>query len=131
MNVSLDWDNDEQTIIRLTLHDGWAYDELFELNPRTIAMMRSVDHPVHVLVDYTLTNDMPLGSAMHAKNLSKDWPANFGILAAVTTNLLVQRTLMLVQGADRGKRGIGSRVFFVPTFEEAYDKFAQYQAETM
>ncbi len=114
MNLSIAWDNPEQTVIRQTLLDGWTWEALYELNQQTNAMMRSVDHTVHLMVDFTQTSHLPVGGLTHAHNIFKNYPPNFGILVVVTHNLLVERMISMFQAVYSRK------VYGVGSFDDAY-----------
>lgn len=126
MPISADWDNSEKTILRLTLVGDWTWDELHVTNPVITSLMRSVDHTVHMLVDYTQTRRMPGGGPTRILELVNTYPENFGILVIVTSNVGVRRALNAFNAISPLKRG--KKLHGAATFEEAYRKFTEYQA---
>jgi hypothetical protein len=51
MGVKLQWDNEEQTIIRYEFTDPWTWEEFREALDADDAMIAGVDHTVHLLFD--------------------------------------------------------------------------------
>lgn len=127
MPVTLDWDNPEKTILRLTLADGWAWEDLKVVSPVAIALMGSVDHTVHVLVDHTKTHDLARGGPTHALELMRILPPNFGIVVVVAEPVGIRKVLNAV-GILTGT-SLGRRIAGVATFEEAYRRFAAYKTQ--
>src|SRR3954469_24027639 len=91
MHISLNWDNDiEKTILRLTMHDGWTWDDMFQINPVSLMLMRDADHTVYMLVDMTQTRDLPSGVMAYAADLLPKFPPNLGLVLVVTQQALAQ-----------------------------------------
>lgn len=51
MNIIVKWHNQEQTIIRITLNQGWTWQEVYKLDAQIDAMLNSVAHKVSYIVD--------------------------------------------------------------------------------
>lgn len=58
-NISTVWDNDEHTILRVTDHKGWTWDDLEANLPIEQQMLDSVDHRVDVIADFRGTRLPP------------------------------------------------------------------------
>ncbi len=117
--IEIGWDNPEHTVVRLTLHDGWTWEQLYNANPQIIGLMSSTAETVHLMIDYMHAKSVPMGSViMHARNVLTAYPPNCDMLIMVTRNMLVQRLANIFQSTFRG--GVGSRVYIVTSDEDAY-----------
>src|SRR5262249_3566905 len=96
--LEIGWDNLEHTVVRLTLHDGWTWEQLYKANPEIIALMSSTDQTVHLMIDYMHAKTVPMGGViMHARNILTAYPSNCDMLIMVTRNMLVQRLASIFQ----------------------------------
>ncbi|MBI1257226.1 MAG: hypothetical protein GC204_07120 [Chloroflexi bacterium] len=118
-NLEIGWDNPEHTVIRLTLHEGWNWSELYEVNKAIIEMMKSTDQTVHLLLDTTHINRVPMGGVItHARNILGAYPPNCDMRILLTRNLLIQRLGSIFQSTFRAD--LGKRLHTVSSVEEAY-----------
>ena len=117
--IQIGWDNAQQTVVRLTLRDNWSWEELYTSNQEIIKLMNSTPQTVHLLIDYTQTNAVPVGGViMHARNILTAYPPNCDLLIMVTRNMLVQRLTTIFQATFQN--GIGKRVYSVTSDDAAY-----------
>lgn len=123
-HLALDWDNAEKTILRLTLYDGWTWDDVFELNPVALKLVRDADHTVYVLIDFTHTRDLPSGATMHLAAILSGYPPNLGLVVAVTQHTLVNRMINVVRIVLAGR--LAQQFQVVDTFDDAYARFRAY-----
>jgi hypothetical protein len=125
MPISIDWDNDEKTIVRVTLGDDWSWERIEVIHPVILTLLTSVEHTVHILIDYTQTNVMADGGPSHAFDFLELLPPNAGLVAVVTPNLAIRRVLNalgVMSDSPSSKKIQG-----VATFDEAYAMFAAYE----
>lgn len=118
MTISVDWDNDETSIVRTTLHDRWTWEQLYTANNDIIDAMHSTDDTVHLLIDFTHADTLPAGGViMHMRNLLGAYPPNCDLRIIVTHNVLVERLMNIFQAAFQ--TGLGKHVYTVPSVEDA------------
>ncbi|HVU11092.1 MAG TPA: hypothetical protein VHD90_07425 [Phototrophicaceae bacterium] len=126
--IEIGWDTPEHTVVHMTMHDGWTWEALYQVNPVIIAMMSSTDETVHLLIDYMHTRTVPMGGViMHARNILTAYPPNCDLLIIVTRNMLVQRLASIFQSTFRG--GVGSRVYSVTSYADA-DRLIRSRAQS-
>lgn len=130
-DVSVGWDNDEQSVVRITLCSRWSWEALYEANNTLINMMRGKDQTVHLLLDFTDGDTIPSGGViMHMRNLLGAYPPNCDLRIIVTHNVLVERLMNIFQAAFQ--TGLGQQVYTVSSVEDAYrliEKHDRLQAE--
>jgi hypothetical protein len=124
MPISIDWDNPEKTVVRVTLGDDWSWENLGIIHPVIVTLLGSVENTVHILVDYTQTNVMADGGPSHAFDFLELLPPNGGQVAVVTPNLAIRRVLNAV--GILSDMPNSTKIQGVATFEDAYRLFAEY-----
>ncbi len=61
MSITAQWDDPQQTIIRISFSSEWSWDEFFAIDARTNAMLDGVNHRVCYLADMRATSMIPRG----------------------------------------------------------------------
>jgi hypothetical protein len=118
MSISVNWGDQAKRYILVTYHGEWSWQDYQESYSTRYEMVRSVEHPVDVIVDVRLHPDPPGPDA--ARYLKWVWearPANIGrtIMIGADTSGFMKN---LVQIFVRLKGG-GDKVIFVNSMEEA------------
>jgi len=89
MAITVDWDNDEQRILRYTFTGTWTWEEFFTHLTTGRAMMRRVNHDVHIVCDLTESGFVPKNSVKPFKNIVDSRPANTGVVFIITNAYLL------------------------------------------
>jgi hypothetical protein len=97
MPISVIWDNDEQTIIRLDYDEpvlSWSeYDSAVD---ESYQLVRKVTHPVDIIHNAGKVN-MPKGSAFpHLQRAIRLQPANVKKIISVVSNLFARALLPII-----------------------------------
>ena len=61
MSANVTWENDERTVLRLTVSGRWQWSELHAAKVQIEAMLDVLDHPVSILACGELDHWLPLG----------------------------------------------------------------------
>jgi len=61
MGIRVDWDNEEQTVIRFQASGKWTWDDLFTGLDRVEVMSADVPHTVHAIIDLREADAIPSG----------------------------------------------------------------------
>jgi hypothetical protein len=119
MGVTVAWDDEEQTVVRLTVSDTWSAEELRATGIKTILLLRSVPHPVYVITDFSASKHLPIGVFWQARELSQMRAPNWAAGIAITQDMLVKNLIDIFARIylDNKER----RSFVVRTNEEAYE----------
>ncbi|MEM9950512.1 MAG: hypothetical protein AAF846_02835 [Chloroflexota bacterium] len=128
MGISVEWYNDDKTIIIQNYDGRWSWEEFHELtNVIVPAMMREVPHTVHIFSDFT-NGDIPsMNSALtHAKHALSSFGDNWGCLVVVGGNSVINMLVNLFR--QLFNNSVGSKTFAAPTLDIALDLVVQYQA---
>ncbi len=91
MSVRIDWDDDRQQILRVTVEGRWAWDDLDAALRDAIALMDSVDHKVHFIIDIR-SSQFNAGSALGQvqKAATPESHRNEGVKVVVGANRMVR-----------------------------------------
>ncbi len=117
--ISIEWDDAEHTVVRLTLQEGFTWSELYVRNQEIVDMMESTDEPVHLLAECVFRT-VPLGGVItHARNILGAYPPNCDMRVIMSSSVLVQRLVRIFQVTFR--TGLGKNVYPATSMEDAYD----------
>jgi hypothetical protein len=127
MPIEFDWENDDQTVLRLVAIDPWNWND-FHKNMRLATFwLDTVDHPVELIVDLRRSETLPAGALGHIRSLGKPLHPN------MRSRLVMIGLDASVAGPLGGAAGIyqaGPRlIHFVQTNEEAQSVMAAWLAE--
>jgi hypothetical protein len=90
MNVRYQW-SDDQTLLLLTLEEGWTWAEYHSVVRELSAAIRQLGHPVDAIVENTARIPFPSGSALsHLRQMMRVVPDNIGVIVVVSPNPLVK-----------------------------------------
>jgi hypothetical protein len=119
MGVTVAWDDEEHTVVRLTLSDMWSAEDLRAIGIQTILLLRSVPHPVYVITDFSASKSLPIGVFWQARELNRMRAPNWAGGIAITHDPLIKNLIDIFARVYLGKQQ--RRSFIVTTYEEAYE----------
>jgi len=90
MGITVAWEDEQQTIIRLTYEGVWENEEFRNSSYQSMVMMRSVNHPVYVINDFTKSEMPPLGVLWQARSTNQMRPSNWGGGVAITSDSVIR-----------------------------------------
>jgi hypothetical protein len=123
MPIYVFWDSPEQTIVRQDLNGRWTSQEYVQSVMDMYAMMRTVPHLVHIVVDMTRTEDYPTLMIAFASRFNTQLPSNRGLTVGINIPAYL---VSIVHIATRMYPRLGRNVHFTTTLESAYDIVQQY-----
>lgn len=125
MPVSINWDNDERTIMRYVLVGAWQWTEFRSVIDEADALSRTVEHRVDIICDLTASGPLPVHNAF----------PTLKYMAELTSDNVLEGIFIVVGGGTfvraLGKTfnqvyaGVGARTFFAETLDEAYAQIQQ------
>jgi hypothetical protein len=59
VSISVDWDNPQQTSLRITFARGWTWEQLHAAVQQADDLIISVPHTVHLLIDIRQASGLP------------------------------------------------------------------------
>lgn len=104
MPVTIEWDNEEPTVIRTTFTQPWQWEDYQDAIDRILVMCRETTARVDMITDFTHGGTFPAGNATpHIQRFRNNKPANFGLLVVVNPNLYVQTMINTVNAVNQSK----------------------------
>lgn len=126
MHITVDWDNENRTIIRFQFQRGWTWDNLRAAIGQADDLITSVDHPVNLVIDIREAGAIPADFMSGATDIfaSGEARANEGVKVVVGAGRLVRMAY------DALRRLYGSKLegrpfLFASSLEEAYKLLKQ------
>lgn len=86
MPVTVDWNNESQSILLVTHEAHWTWEEMFQAYQNGLLKVRSVSHPVHIIIDHSREVDPPTNFAeMLPRFAALPIPPHVGLIIQVGT----------------------------------------------
>jgi hypothetical protein len=127
-NLTTEWDNDEKTIMRVTYHAGWSWDDLEANLIIEAQMLDSVDHKVDVIADFRGTQ-LPPGAISRLPKIAQSPPythPNSGAMVMVGSPAFMKE----VVGVYKRVYGQAAKLTMVHDLDEARAIIVQKREET-
>jgi hypothetical protein len=126
-NITTEWDDDEKTILRVTYHLGWSWDDLEGNLTIEEELLDSVDHKVDVIADFRGTQ-LPPGAISRLPKIAQSPPythPNSGAMVMVGSPAFMKE----VVGVYKRVYGQAAKLTMVSDLDEARALIAQKRAE--
>jgi hypothetical protein len=118
MPISVTWDNEDKTILRMTVVERWTWDEYFASAQQARNEISTVDHPVDIIGDMLRSGPVPLGMPIRRFRFALDMmPANFR-KAAIVGGSPFTKSLMIAFMQIYKKAS--EKMVLTQTIDEAY-----------
>jgi hypothetical protein len=88
MPITVEWDNPEKTVVRMTMIGKWTWDEAYAGAAEGYALLESVDYEVGVILDMTQTHHTPDRAITNAQAMIKRRHPRTGLTVFVRANTL-------------------------------------------
>jgi hypothetical protein len=130
MSIQVQWLDDTQRIIVLTMVGRWQWDEMFDAIEACHQMMDTVDYPVRTLFDFTRNVTWPLNPLANMRRANKLQHPRSSTVAIVGISRFFQAIVDLFQRFGNFSNPNG--VHFFATMPEAVDYLnEQVRADTV
>lgn len=129
MPVKLIWADSEQTILTIDIDGPWDWQDFYQAVDYVQARAESMSSRLDLIVWRRSGAVMPHGTmTAHIIQAMRMMPDRFGVVALVTTNVLVRGFAQLIQNAV-GENRI-NRVIVAPTHAEALSAIHRCREES-
>ena len=119
------WGNEEKTIIHRELSAMWTWDEYYELVKQEQKLIKTISHPVIVIIDASAALNLPISSLRYFKQILEN-PSPFYEKYILVSKHQAYCTLyrILMQILPEAQK----HFFIVQTLDEAY-QLANYNIQ--
>jgi hypothetical protein len=92
MPVSVEWDNEEKTIVRFTYTGKWTWDDFYKYVKEANDLMDTVNYRCVSIIDMSKSNFLPLGASVHVRNIIRQSMShnNSGISVFINADTIVK-----------------------------------------
>jgi len=126
MPITVRWDNNAKTIIYYHFDSAWTWDEFNAVYKDVYAMLDTVQHKVHAIVDLRTSRLLPRDTLTEMRRLTYEQHENGGITIFITDNALARTFYSILSNVYRRAREIFR---LVNSPEEAYAVIAEYESQ--
>ena len=119
MSVTIQWDNEEKTILRYDMSGFWTWDEFFPAFEQGKQMISEVEHEVSFIVnplDNQSRNHIPTSVLTHIRSINRNVPPNAGPTVSVSVSNFARA---LIRTLSYLAPQIAERYFFADSLEQA------------
>lgn len=116
-HMTTEWDNDDKTVLRVTYHPGWSWNDLEENMTVEQDMLDSVPHRVDVIIDVRGTR-LPPGAIRRLPKIAQSPPythPNSGAVLMVGSPVFLKEVI----GVYKRVYGQAAKLTMVQTLDEA------------
>ena len=117
MNISVDWGNDQQTVVNYDIKGKWTWLEFEAGLQQSIIKTYTVTHPVHEIYDLTYSQPFPDDSLLFWRNAIRVMPENRGHLVFVGGGHAVSTLLSVL---SRTNPAFSDRLHNVDSLQQAH-----------
>ena len=122
MPVSMDWDNAQRTVIRVTFDGTWEIKDIHLIINKGVSMIESVDHDVDTIYDFTRSKFSPKHILTTVDYMENSHNIHERLMIMVNASVYI-RSLTKVAAVMAPKTFADVR--FVNCLEDAYALIAQ------
>lgn len=121
MSMLVRWLDEDRTIVHYRLEDRWTWDEFKKAHDEIMEMMRSVDHPVSLVIEFAdlWSTLFPSGVVLGFSSLLDDFPPNHKSAIIVTKASIVHQTLSEIKQTSFTKAAKNMQI--VSSLDSAYN----------
>jgi hypothetical protein len=116
MSITVQWDNEEKTIIRYDFTGNWDWVEFRERAKEASALTRSVEHRVDSISNFLPGTHIPKDAFIHFRRVMSDAPKNRGVNVIVGASQFIR---VLVTVFSRIYKTLGERLIIADSLEDA------------
>ena len=127
MAITVEWDDETHTIIRMVGQDAWDLAELRRTSQQAMTMIRSVPNLVYVLSDFSQTPGIPFGILWELRDLNQMRPTNWAGGIAIAQDSFV--TTLVASLSQIYMERQKNRLFVAKNEADAYEIIARWKSE--
>lgn len=129
MAVSLQWENQNRTVLRMIFWNEWTVEQYLAKAAELTEMIKFQQHTVDILIDLRTGSYIPKGDSISAfRIMMDDLPENSGVIVYLNDNPIQKRLFNTqLQFYQSLRRWSQRSLYMVETIEEAYEIIEQHR----
>jgi hypothetical protein len=126
MPLSLQWDDEEHTILRQTVSGRWTQEEYQAMYEDMVVLYRSVPHDIDLIIDVSKNETNPLGMLYSMNSNERKVEPNHHSVTLVGSNTIIR---VVANVASKIAPNMSRGLYFADTLDEAYARIAKSRAQ--
>jgi hypothetical protein len=122
MSITVNWDNDDKTVIRYDFAGQWDWADFRAATVEAFALTRSVTHRVDSISNFQPGSNLPSDALFQFSRIMKVAPPNRGTTVIVGGTMFINN---LVSIFSKIYKPLGARLLIASTLDEARKKLAE------
>lgn len=122
MSITVNWDNDDKTVIRYDFADQWDWADFRAATVEAFALTRSVSHRVDSISNFHPGANLPPDALFQFSRIMKVAPPNRGTTVIVGGTMFINN---LVTIFSKIYKPLGKKLLIASTLDEARQKLLQ------
>ena len=118
MTIDVRWANTQKTVCEMIMPAGWTWLDFQEASAEMLKLVRTVEHPIYLLMDYSASQEVPAGDNAFANTsqIISQLPSHVEMIVAVSRNMFIR---MMYDSFSRIlTTRFSRRIFTAHTYEE-------------
>ena len=128
MRISVEWDNDQHTILRWVFAARWAWEDYSAAQQQANQLLETIDHAVDVIGDLRNSSSLPANALTAYRGFVDSTAKNVDLIVLVGASRFVKALVSVFLQVMPGKIP-GTHIVFADTMERAYTLIAEHQAK--
>ena len=116
MSISVEWDNEQHTIVRWIFDRRWTWDEFSAAQKESNQLLEKVDHPVDVIGDLRNSSGLPANALTAYRGFVNTTVENLDLIVLVGAGRFVKAMVTVFVRVMPGKVP-GTHFVFADTLE--------------
>jgi hypothetical protein len=128
MRISVEWDNDQHTILHWVFQNRWTWVDYAAAQKVANQLLEKIDHPVDVIGDLQNSASLPANALTAYRDFVETTADNVDLIVLVGASRFVKAMVGVFLRVMPGKTP-GTHFVFADTLDRAYTLIAAHQAE--
>ena len=124
MGISVNWANEEQTIVRWIFDGPWTWQDFLDAQTQSNALLATVDHRVDIVGNLINSPSLPANALSAYKGVLKRAAPNIGLIVLVGSSSFVKAMVRTFNSIFRGSAP-GTNFAFANSEAEAFEVIAK------
>lgn len=128
MKITVEWDNEQHTILRWVFQSRWSWDDYSTAQQESNEILAEIDHPVDVIGDLRNTSSLPSNALTAYRGFVAETAPNVDLIVLVGASRFVKAMVNVFVKVMPGKVP-GTHFVMADTIDRAYTLIAEHQAK--
>ena len=125
MPITVHWDDPHQTIVRWDFEGAWTWQDFYQAQAESDALITSVEHTVDVVANVARSPSLPRNPLSRYRQARQSTPRNRGVVVVVGANSFVMSIIQIYNPVFGRK--LRDEFLFADTLDDARTLIKQFR----